>query len=77
MLIVEYVVDREVIVLEILTSYLGNSRRQYPNSPTRSRTAVLENNCSRKQLFSRTVVTRSYDSTECESSTVGSDQHRM
>ena len=26
MLIVEYVVDREVIVLEILTSYLDNSR---------------------------------------------------
>ena len=26
MLIVEYVVDEEVIVLEILTSYLGNSR---------------------------------------------------
>ena len=26
MLIVEYVVDGEVIVLEILTSYLGNSR---------------------------------------------------
>ena len=26
MLIVEFVVDGEVIVLEILTSYLGNSR---------------------------------------------------
>ena len=56
MLIVEYVVDREVIVLEILTSYLGNSRRQYPNSPTRSRTAVRANSCSREQLFAQTVV---------------------
>ena len=26
MLVVEYVVDGEVVVLEILTSYLGNSR---------------------------------------------------
>ena len=29
---------------------------QYPDSPTRSRTTVPENNCSREQLFSRTTV---------------------
>jgi len=32
-LIVEYVVDGEVIVLEILTSYLGNSRTLCVSSP--------------------------------------------
>ena len=29
----------------------ARSIRQYPDSPTRSRTTVLENSCSREQLF--------------------------
>ena len=64
----------------MLISYLGKTDRfpvvRQPARPVReqlfARTVVTRSYLAHM----RTVVTRSYDSTECESSTVGSDQHR-
>ena len=53
--------DRETVLANLGRIPRSNQGlRQYPNSSTRSRTTVRANNCSREQLFARTVVTRSY-----------------
>ena len=59
---------------EIFGAILGSIQIAQPvREQLFGRTTVCTNSCSREQLFTQKVVTRSYDSTECESS---SSHHR-
>ena len=64
----------ESLYKEIFGAILGSIQIAQPvREQLFGRTTVCTNSCSREQLFTQKVVTRSYDSTECESS---SSHHR-